>query len=245
MTVSDTILFVKETRTCSYVLVIHTPRLCAEPGFRSPLEAREEALVRCREVVPTLTEGNAYVGLPEASNPSKVPFPRQKVVGMPAPPPPAADQKAKGNSKDQGAKKGSVGGGTHDAVRRALESLLGIRSGGGDRDGQGREGAQIVDMGENGEFVIELDLAQLGYAEDGEELEWDESEGVFYAEDVEEWKGDTGKKKGGGGFISEEMAEELYQQGYDRKGNKIQGEEKEENKKTKKEKAKNANRDEL
>jgi protein OS-9 len=48
---TDTILFIKETTTCHYVLVIQTPRLCGEPMFRSRLEAREESTIRCREIV--------------------------------------------------------------------------------------------------------------------------------------------------------------------------------------------------
>ena len=41
MTMTDTILFVKETQTCHYVLHIATPRLCGEPGFRSIEGIRE------------------------------------------------------------------------------------------------------------------------------------------------------------------------------------------------------------
>ena len=48
----DTILFVKETKTCSYVLAIHTPRLCAEPGFKSRLDSNGEAEIHCREIIP-------------------------------------------------------------------------------------------------------------------------------------------------------------------------------------------------
>ena len=48
---TDTILFIKETQTCHYVMVIHTPRLCGEPGFKTRLEQRDEAFIRCREVV--------------------------------------------------------------------------------------------------------------------------------------------------------------------------------------------------
>ncbi|TFY76745.1 hypothetical protein EWM64_g7273 [Hericium alpestre] len=50
MTMTDTILLVKESKTCHYILVINTPRLCGEPGFKSRLDQREEALIRCREV---------------------------------------------------------------------------------------------------------------------------------------------------------------------------------------------------
>ena len=51
MTMTDTILFVKETQTCHYVLHIATPRLCGEPGFKSRIDAEEEHTIRCREIV--------------------------------------------------------------------------------------------------------------------------------------------------------------------------------------------------
>ena len=71
---TDTILFVKEAKTCSYVLVINTPRLCGEPGFKSPLQSREEAVIRCREIVDS--DANIHVdqgSLPEADQPYRLP----------------------------------------------------------------------------------------------------------------------------------------------------------------------------
>jgi protein OS-9 len=87
MTMTDTILFVKEARTCSYVLVIHTPRLCGEPGFRFPLDAREESIIRCREIVDsdttaaTMQQADPTVVPPEADQPYKLP--RRKPVLAP------------------------------------------------------------------------------------------------------------------------------------------------------------------
>ncbi|KAH7914997.1 hypothetical protein BJ138DRAFT_1098249 [Hygrophoropsis aurantiaca] len=51
MTMTDSILLVREAKTCSYVLVVQTPRLCGEPGFKSRLESRDESLIRCRQIV--------------------------------------------------------------------------------------------------------------------------------------------------------------------------------------------------
>jgi protein OS-9 len=51
MTVTDTILFIKETTTCHYVLVIQTPRLCGDPAFRSRRDSQEQSTIRCREIV--------------------------------------------------------------------------------------------------------------------------------------------------------------------------------------------------
>lgn len=50
-TTTDTIMFIKETSTCKYSLVIHTPRLCGEPGFKSRAEQTEAAPIRCRQIV--------------------------------------------------------------------------------------------------------------------------------------------------------------------------------------------------
>jgi len=56
MTVTDTILFIKETTTCHYVLVIQTPRLCGNPAFRSRRDSQEQSTVRCREIVQSAEE---------------------------------------------------------------------------------------------------------------------------------------------------------------------------------------------
>jgi protein OS-9 len=73
MAMADTILFVKEAKTCSYVMVIHTPRLCGEPGFKSRRDATEEALIRCREIVDTVNPNTEQASLPEAEHPFKLP----------------------------------------------------------------------------------------------------------------------------------------------------------------------------
>jgi len=56
MTVTDTILFIKETSTCHYVLVIQTPRLCGDPAFRSRRDSQEQSTIRCREVIQSAEE---------------------------------------------------------------------------------------------------------------------------------------------------------------------------------------------
>jgi protein OS-9 len=81
MTTTDTILFVKEAKTCSYVLVIHTPRLCGVPGFRSLLDSREEAIVRCRQIVdPSTHHVPADQGLVAAEADQPYHLPRRKPV---------------------------------------------------------------------------------------------------------------------------------------------------------------------
>jgi protein OS-9 len=80
MEMTDHILFVKETKTCSYVLVIHTPRLCGEPGFKSRQHAEAQAPIRCREIVDKKPEDQAQ--LPPAEHPMNVPMRR---TVLPAP----------------------------------------------------------------------------------------------------------------------------------------------------------------
>lgn len=95
MTVTDSILLVREAKTCSYVLVIHTPRLCGQPGFKSRLETGDQAHIRCREIVnsidaTTQTEGS----LTESDHPLNKVTARKPLLTVPAQRPPPADPKA-------------------------------------------------------------------------------------------------------------------------------------------------------
>lgn len=95
MTMTDSILFVKETKTCHYVLVINTPRLCGEPGFKSRLDQREEAFIRCREVVDADGLAAANPDIPEADHPIKMPR------RTPLPPGSGPGSQVDGSSDDQ------------------------------------------------------------------------------------------------------------------------------------------------
>lgn len=129
MEMTDHILFVKETKTCSYVLVIHTPRLCGEPGFKSRRDAVGEAEIRCREVVDTIPEG--HINLPTADHPVKIPL-RKTVLPAPAP-------IVKGSAEDElnGQEKSF-----NDLLRKTLAAIV------------ASDGASLM---EDGELVIELD----------------------------------------------------------------------------------------
>ncbi|PPQ86866.1 hypothetical protein CVT25_012585 [Psilocybe cyanescens] len=128
MEMTDHILFVKETKTCSYVLVIHTPRLCGEPGFRSRRDAVGEAEIRCREVVDTKPEG--HMNLPTADHPVKIPL-RKTVLPAPVP-------IVKGSKEEELLVREKT---FNDLLRKTLAALV------------GKDGAKLV--GE-GELVIEL-----------------------------------------------------------------------------------------
>lgn len=141
---TDTILFVKETQTCRYVLHIATPRLCGEPGFRSSRDAHEEAYIRCREIVSPETYAQADRTLPEADHPFKMPPRPQKPVIAP---PPADEQE-----KPQDDKKLTQ----NEVIRKALEKLV--------TTGDLKAGeVTIIEDGDD-EVIIEF----LDYGEDGE-----------------------------------------------------------------------------
>ena len=125
MVMTDNILFVKETKTCSYVLVVQTPRLCGEPGFKSRQDAGEEVEIRCREVVDSKTERE--INLPTADHPLKVP-PRKTV--LPAPPT---------VPKNDLASKEKI---FNDFLRKTLEAIMSQQNGG--EGGLGGEDAEVI-----------------------------------------------------------------------------------------------------
>jgi protein OS-9 len=110
MATTDTIVFVKEAKTCSYVLVVHTPRLCGEPGFMSSKDAGEQARISCREIVagePTDQSDAAFI--PDADHPLKMPR-RKPVLPLPMP-------------KLKESAKGATTGKYNDMILKALDSL--------------------------------------------------------------------------------------------------------------------------
>jgi protein OS-9 len=141
-TSTDTILFVKEIRTCAYVLVVHTPRLCGVPGFRARRDAQAHEQIRCREVVHAL-QSHAGVGLPSADSPIRLP--QRPKPSLPAPakeqPPPVP-----------GEKKAVPGAGmTDEMVKKALSLLLGA-----DGENVGIERVTVQPGAEEGEYIVEL-----------------------------------------------------------------------------------------
>ncbi|KAL0947009.1 hypothetical protein HGRIS_013153 [Hohenbuehelia grisea] len=148
MTTTDTILFVKETKTCSYALVIHTPRLCGEPGFRSPREMREEALIRCREIVEsTKNAAPAQSNLPESDNPIKL-SPR-KPLGVPPKPPAQTITGAPGEKTKLSSDR------VNKMIRDAVDALVANKVGGKGKAGDDPQ-VNIKRFGEDGQFMIEF-----------------------------------------------------------------------------------------
>jgi protein OS-9 len=120
MTTTDTIILVREAKTCSYVLVVHTPRLCGEPGFKSRLESRDESYIQCREIVESIDSSiNAENPLAGADRPSNKMSPRQPLLTVPSRPPtnlPAGDA---------GSGTGQAQQDYNERLRKMLEAVLG------------------------------------------------------------------------------------------------------------------------
>lgn len=116
MTMTDTVILVREAKTCSYVVVIHTPRLCGEPGFKSRLEFRDEAYIRCREIVDSVDPSTqTETPLAESDRPRNKLAPRNPLLPVPAqrPPPDTKIDSTKAKAQE-----------TQDRLRKALEALV-------------------------------------------------------------------------------------------------------------------------
>ncbi len=142
MTMTDMVLFVKETKTCSYVLVINTPRLCSEPGFKSRDAATGEAPIRCREIVDTLPQ--EPLNFPITDYPVKGAQPRKPKL------PPVA---ALTDDDHDGAESGKTGAGSKgpkdkivaDLLRKTIEAMK-----------KNLAGKKALKLEEPTEIIIEL-----------------------------------------------------------------------------------------
>ena len=162
MTMTDNIVFVKETKTCHYLLVINTPRLCGEPGFKARIDQRDAALIRCRQVVDAATLANADSSLPEADHPLSQ---RRPPVAN-HPPLDAAEALSGASVETDGGDasqtatdpdaKDNMGAYDHnDLLRRALEAILQKTSNPQGNDAGNTPRVVVEDIGD-GEMVIEF-----------------------------------------------------------------------------------------
>ncbi|KAG8868011.1 Protein OS-9 [Serendipita sp. 405] len=184
MASTDTIFFIKETRTCQYTLVIHTPRLCGEPGFKSPHDDLKDTPVRCRKIVNTLEGTGTDSTLLPAS-----PSPFEKRIPKPLPAPPKSDKNGSGSGSGKGSTneqlikaalaaffghkdkdKDDANADAKDGNNKPNAAASGSSSGsdktkndGSNKEGRGADKGDIlgknsivaVSMDENGEIVIE------------------------------------------------------------------------------------------
>lgn len=116
-------------------MVINTPRLCGEPGFKTRLDQREEAYIRCREVLPlhddiddaaatSITERLEISHLLKESS-----RPLQDYVRDPILPPPIVVQNPSDSHQDHDSNAATGRGGAQsdtaaDMIRRVIESML-------------------------------------------------------------------------------------------------------------------------
>ncbi|KXN85466.1 hypothetical protein AN958_11270 [Leucoagaricus sp. SymC.cos] len=185
MTMTDSILFVKETKTCSYVLVINTPRLCGEPGFKSRRDAAEEATIHCREVVETLPE--KLLNYPVTDYPVKG-GPLQRKPDLPA----TATVEKSSKSNDGGSSGQEPGENdkqdriVNDLLLQAIEALM-RRSRTNKSSKLGEPTEIIIELGEDtedggevsdklmealrsaGYDVLNAELLELGLKKDGQD----------------------------------------------------------------------------
>lgn len=161
---TDTILFVKETKTCHYVMVIHTPRLCGERGFKTRLEQRDEAFIRCREVLAD----EAALAAVDKSLP-ETPYPTQRRTRNPilGAPPTLPTVSAAEETAEADGRKLAVSPLAERAILSAIEALLaaGGTSGGSTKggsqqqhqgEGTGESSGVQVTPGKDGEVIIEF-----------------------------------------------------------------------------------------
>jgi protein OS-9 len=163
---TDSIMFVKETKTCHYILVINAPRLCGEPGFKSRIVQPDATLIRCRQVVDATTLASADSSLPEADHP----FSQRRPPVANHPPLDTAEAVSSAGVETDGGDasqtasepgaKDNVGAYDHnDKLRRALEAIL-QKTGnpqGNDAGADAGTAPRVVveDIGD-GEMVIEF-----------------------------------------------------------------------------------------
>ena len=187
MTMTDTILLVKESKTCRYEMVIHTPRLCGEPGFKNRLQQREEAHIRCREILDADGLTKIDKSLPETTFPLRLRSrPRHPILspasvstteGGPSGSSETSDSSEAGSTAGEGStgestkKKNSKGDAQIDLVKRALHRLLFENDNDNPRQAaeaflNGEETrVQISDGDEDGEVVIQFLEPDEGFGE--------------------------------------------------------------------------------
>ena len=151
MVMTDHILFVKEAKTCSYVLVIHTPRLCGEPGFRSRRDSSENSVIRCREVVNALPAGK--LAMPKIISDQPFKFVRPKTV-LPPPLPKEKQPSAEESSASSSGKTLSKDDLVNQLLKNALESMLAGGSQGAEGDDDST--ASLKEAIEAGDVIVEF-----------------------------------------------------------------------------------------
>ncbi|KAG9103238.1 Protein OS-9 [Ceratobasidium sp. 370] len=186
-----------------YLIVIHTPRICSEPGFRSQRDSVKAAPVRCREIVPheavTFDHTQLESPVPNTLAPSRPILP-------PAPPPAQVKDKS---SKDRPVEEA---GKNQKFVEVALNALFSAHA-----QDKALAGKKIRIELDNGAHEIDfrdvgLDAADDGAAPDMEALQARLAEimkAAGYDVRTDEWDQSEQEQKGKGKKEQRKAKEEL------------------------------------
>ncbi|KAG1768357.1 hypothetical protein EDD22DRAFT_872805 [Suillus occidentalis] len=153
MTMADSILLVREAKTCSYVLIVQTPRLCGEPGFKSRMELPEQTFIRCRQIISPSLDSTSQTTHLEQRKPdghqipqdSDIPLYLNRETRFATPTPAAKSSLGPGAGQGEDPLDG--------ILKRTLEALLNNP----ELQSLSGENPQVVfGRGQNGEIVIEI-----------------------------------------------------------------------------------------
>ncbi|KAG1877890.1 hypothetical protein DFJ58DRAFT_740492 [Suillus subalutaceus] len=151
MTMADSILLVREAKTCSYVLIVQTPRLCGEPGFKSRMELPEQTFIRCRQIINPSLDSTPQTTHLEQRKPDGHRIPQDSDL------PSYLNRETRFAVPSPAAKSslGPSGGQSEDLLdgilKRTLEALVPEL-----QSLSGETSQVILGRGQNGEIVIEI-----------------------------------------------------------------------------------------
>lgn len=111
----------------SYLIVIHTPRICGEPGFKSQRDSIKSAPVRCREIVSRETVDTDR-SKQQLESTVPIALPSARPVLPPAPPAPVADDTQSQDKAKQAKGKGKTSAEESEFVQVALNALFGAHA---------------------------------------------------------------------------------------------------------------------
>lgn len=164
MTMADSILLVREAKTCSYVLIVQTPRLCGEPGFKSRMEMPEQTFIRCRQIINPSLDSTSQTTHLEQRKPdgqripqdSDLPLHLNRETRFAIPTPAAKSSLGPGAGQSEDPFDG--------ILKRTIEALLNNP----ELQSLSGENPQVVfGRGQNGEIVIEI-LEEIPFDDLGE-----------------------------------------------------------------------------
>jgi len=177
MTSTDTILFLKETSVCRYLLVLHTPRLCGEPGFQSARQLQPAKPIHCRHILDSTEAASLVYNDPQ----TRFPYTDIRERNPIHIPDYALQNEKRLKAKAAGATipTGKVTGKHAEALKKAISQLFGTGGREGKKGGKAGDDDKVaattiaVEGDDGEEMVLEvLDIDEAGEenARDGGDL---------------------------------------------------------------------------